>query len=106
MVLELHVTEWSTSPSGTRQRSVQQLVVPSSSTQLRNGIRYEGPRDDANQVSGLPQVVDMRKSSLKSVGAVVLDHPQRGAPGIDVVQMEHVASLLRDGLTARAYDPH
>ena len=38
----------------------------------------------------------MSKGSLKSVGAVLLDHPQRGAPGIDIVQMEQVVSLLAD----------
>ena len=40
-------------------------------------------------ISGLPQAVDMGKGSLECVRAVVLNHPQRGVPGIDVVQMEH-----------------
>jgi len=38
----------------------------------------------------------MSKGSLKSEGAVVLDHSQRGAPSIDVVHMEHVASFERE----------
>jgi hypothetical protein len=37
----------------------------------------------------------MSKGSLKSVGTVVLDHSQRGAPSIDVVHMEHVVSLKK-----------
>jgi hypothetical protein len=41
--------------------------MSSISAQLRDGIRYEGPSNDANHISGRPQVVDMSKGSLKSV---------------------------------------
>ena len=63
--------------------------MPPISGQLHDGFRYESPRGSADLVSGLPQAVDMAKGSLKRVRAVVLNHPQRSVPGIDVVQMEH-----------------
>jgi hypothetical protein len=63
--------------------------MPPISGQLYDGICYDSPSGGANHVSGLPQLVDLSKGSLKSVGTVVLDHRQRGPPGFDVVHMEH-----------------
>jgi hypothetical protein len=80
--------------------------MSSISAQLRDGIRYEGPSNDANHISARPQVVDMSKGSLKSVGAIVLDHPQRGAPSIDVVHMEHIPSLKKIPPTWQGIPPH
>src|SRR6478672_2472124 len=63
--------------------------MPPIAGQLYDGIRYEGPNGSANHVSGLPQLIDLSKGSLKGVGTEVLDHRQRGPQGFDVVQMEH-----------------
>ena len=59
------------------------------SNQLYDVVRYEGPSSRANHVSGAPQLVDLSERSLKRVGTVVLDHRQRGAKCLEVVQMEH-----------------
>ena len=77
--------------------------MPPIAGQLYDGIRCEGPSGSANHVSGLPQLVDLSKGSLKSVGTVLLDHRQRGAPGFDVVHVEHYASLPEIG--HEAYTP-
>jgi hypothetical protein len=57
--------------------------------QLYDVVRYEGPGDGANHVSGAPQLVDLSKGSPKRVRTVVLDHRQRGAYCFEVVRMEH-----------------
>jgi hypothetical protein len=57
------------------------------SGQLHDGIRYDGPSGSADHVSGLPEFVDMSEGSLKSVRAVVLDHPLCGAQSFDIVHL-------------------
>ena len=63
--------------------------MPPIAGQLYDGIRYEGSCGSANHVSGLPQLVDLSKGSLKGVGTEVLDHRQRSAPSFDVVHVNH-----------------
>ncbi len=76
-----------------RPASIQGLVIPAAASQLNHRVRDEGPGRGADHIPGLPEVLDLGKSSLESMRAVVLDHGQRRTPSIDVVQMMHGLKL-------------
>jgi hypothetical protein len=74
-----------------RSRSVQRLPISPVSRQLSDRVDYHPPHGHADHIAGPPELIEMSMGAFECMRTVVLNHCDRGAPSIDVVNMKYGA---------------